>query len=63
MVKGVNNFQQKCVSFNGIEAEDLPVHCPPMGVEKWNMHPKVFLQFNDKGHATCPYCGAKYELI
>ncbi|OIR25778.1 zinc-finger domain-containing protein [Bathymodiolus thermophilus thioautotrophic gill symbiont] len=59
----MSDFQKKYMNFNGIEVADLPVHCPPKGVKKWNMHPKVFLQFNDKGRAACPYCGAKYELM
>jgi uncharacterized Zn-finger protein len=41
---------------------ELPFHCPPKDEPKWNMHPKVFLSFSDNGKASCPYCGAKYEL-
>ena len=41
---------------------ELPFHCPPKDAPKWNMHPKVFLSFSDDGKASCPYCGAKYEL-
>lgn len=63
MKVSTNDFQQKYVNFNGIKTEDLPAHCPPLGTKKWDTHPKVFLQFNDKGCATCPYCGKKYELM
>ena len=50
------------VSFSTISQKDLPLHCPPPEVQKWNMHPRVYLKFDQKGKATCPYCGAKYEL-
>jgi uncharacterized Zn-finger protein len=59
---GENAFHQKNVSYSIVEKGDLPAHCPPKDAIKWNMHPKVFLQFDDKGHGACPYCGAKYEL-
>ncbi|SMN11090.1 hypothetical protein SPBRAN_1330 [uncultured Candidatus Thioglobus sp.] len=58
----VDNFQQKYVLFSRVEAKDLPAHCPPSDATKWNMHPKVFLKFDSKGCASCPYCGARYEL-
>lgn len=57
------DFQQKNVSFRAVEKKDLPMHCPPADEPKWSMHPKVFLQFNDKGEATCPYCSYKYQLV
>ena len=59
----VGDSQQQYVSHSNVEAKDLPFHCPPDDVKQWNMHPKVFIQFDDKGKGTCPYCGAKYELI
>lgn len=58
----VDSFQQKHVSFTVVKEQDLPFHCPPKGAKKWNMHPKVFLKFNTKGKASCPYCGSNYEL-
>lgn len=61
-MKGVDDFQQKNVSFSFVEKKDLPAHCPPVESQKWNMHPKVFLQFDDKGQAACPYCSSKYQL-
>ena len=45
-----------------ISNKDLPFHCPPKEVQKWNMHPKVFLSFDAQGKTSCPYCGANYEL-
>jgi uncharacterized Zn-finger protein len=38
------------------------LHCPPPGAYLWNSHPKVFLPIEHTGQATCPYCGASYEL-
>lgn len=58
----VDEFQQKHVSFSIVEQKDLPFHCPPKESMKWNMHPKVFLSFDANGKASCPYCGAAYEL-
>jgi uncharacterized Zn-finger protein len=58
----VDDFQQKNVSCIMIKKDNLPVHCPPKDARKWNMHPKVYLQFNEQGRAVCPYCGSKYEL-
>ncbi len=46
-----------------ISKKDLPVHCPPKDSSKWNMHPKVFLPFDEKGKVRCPYCGTLYKLV
>jgi len=46
-----------------ISKKDLPAHCPPKDDSKWNMHPKVFLPFDEDGKANCPYCGALYKLV
>ena len=45
-----------------VSKNELPFHCPPKEAQKWNMHPKVFLSFDEKGRANCPYCGAIYKL-
>ena len=45
-----------------VDASMLPLHCPPPGSYLWNSHPKVFLPIEQTGQATCPYCGASYEL-
>lgn len=55
-----DNTKHKSVSV--VTAEDLPFHCPPKEAQKWNMHPRVFLSFDTQGKASCPYCGASYEL-
>ncbi len=34
---------------------------PKAGMEKWNSHPRVFLDLK-RGPATCPYCGTRYRL-
>jgi uncharacterized Zn-finger protein len=41
---------------------DLPLSCPRPEDEVWNMHPRVYLPIEKTGEATCPYCGARYEL-
>ena len=42
--------------------DDLPLSCPMPGMYLWNSHPKVFLPVEETGEATCPYCGAHYQL-
>ena len=42
---------------------DLPLGCPLPGREVWNMHPRVYLPIEKSGDATCPYCGAHYQLV
>jgi uncharacterized Zn-finger protein len=49
-------------SFGIVSKDDLPFHCPPKDSSKWNMHPKVFLSFDEEGKANCPYCGMDYRL-
>ncbi len=63
MSLSIDDFQQKHVSFNIVKKTELPAHCPPKEAQKWNMHPKVFLKFDLKGRAACPYCGTNYKLI
>lgn len=46
-----------------VKQSDLPVHCPMDNMTLWNSHPKVYLPIEDKGEATCPYCGALYVLL
>ncbi|EIC22481.1 zinc-finger domain-containing protein [Thiorhodovibrio frisius] len=47
-----------------VQAADLPLSCPRPGDELWNMHPRVYLPIDETPdrRATCPYCGAVYEL-
>lgn len=44
-----------------VTRKDLPLACPGKFNALWNMHPKVYLQFK-AGKASCPYCGAQYQL-
>ncbi|MDC0447093.1 zinc-finger domain-containing protein [Gammaproteobacteria bacterium] len=53
---------QKHVSYNVVDESELPFHCPPKNATSWNMHPKVFVPFDEEGMASCPYCGARYRL-
>ncbi len=62
MIDPVDDFQQKHVSHSIVKAKNLPFHCPPKDAQKWNMHPRVFIQFDKKGKGVCPYCSANYEL-
>ena len=63
MINSVDSFQQKYVSHTTVKAKNLPFHCPPKDAQKWNMHPKVFIQFNKDNKGSCPYCGANYEIV
>jgi uncharacterized Zn-finger protein len=46
-----------------VDVSMLPLHCPLPGSYLWNSHPKVYLPIEQTGEATCPYCGARYELV
>ena len=58
----MNTEPVKHISFTFVSKNELPFHCPPKEAEKWNMHPKVFLPFDEERIASCPYCGAIYRL-
>lgn len=45
-----------------ITAADLPLHCPTPAMQLWSGHPRVYLQVEKTGEATCPYCGTHYRL-
>lgn len=45
-----------------VTAEQLPVYCPAPGTPLWSMHPKVYIDLGPTGRASCPYCGASYQL-
>lgn len=45
-----------------VRREDLPLSCPTPDMELWNSHPRVYLPIEKTGHASCPYCGAEYQL-
>ncbi len=46
-----------------VSRKDLPLSCPTPAMSLWNSHPRVYLPIEATGKATCPYCGAQYELI
>lgn len=46
-----------------VHSSDLPLSCPTADMGVWNAHPRVYLDIQSKGKATCPYCGATYTLI
>lgn len=45
-----------------VTAADLPLSCPMPGMTLWNSHPRVYLEVERTGEATCPYCGALFTL-
>jgi len=54
----------RSTAFRSVTHQDLPLCCPLPEDEVWNMHPRVYLPIEDDpdGEATCPYCGARYQL-
>ncbi len=42
--------------------DQLPLSCPRPEDEVWNMHPRVYIAVEKTGKASCPYCGAQYQL-
>lgn len=55
--------EQNAVSYRQVRAADLPLHCPTPDMPAWKSHPRVFLQIEQTGEASCPYCGARYKLL
>ena len=45
-----------------IKRAELPVSCPLKEDEVWNIHPRVYLSFDEKQEVSCPYCGTKFIL-
>ena len=45
-----------------VKPADLPLSCPTPAQKLWNAHPRVYLPIEEKGEATCPYCGTHYVL-
>ena len=45
-----------------VTRNDLPLSCPRPGDSLAEMHPRVYLPIEKTGAATCPYCGARYQL-
>lgn len=46
-----------------VSRADLPLSCPTPGQKLWNSHPRVYLPIEETGEASCPYCGAKFQLV
>jgi len=47
---------------HAITRADLPLSCPLPSASQWNAHPRVFLNLDEEGKATCPYCSSTYIL-
>jgi uncharacterized Zn-finger protein len=45
-----------------VRPADLPLHCPNPSMALWSSHPRVFLDIEPTGEASCPYCGTRYRL-
>ncbi len=43
--------------------KELPASCPTKDTPAWNMHPRVYIEFNDEKKSVCPYCSNQFELI
>ena len=46
-----------------IRHADLPLSCPTSTMAAWDAHPRVYLEIEKSGEASCPYCGAVYILV
>lgn len=60
-MSAVSNAQPQFETILVTEAE-LPVFCPPATTPLWNMHPRVYIEIEKEGRASCPYCSATYQL-
>ena len=45
-----------------IDPKELPAFCPNKAMPLWSSHPRVFLELESTGEASCPYCGTRYAL-
>ena len=45
-----------------IDPKELPAFCPNKAMPLWSSHPRVFLELESTGEASCPYCGTRYRL-
>ena len=46
-----------------LTSKELPASCPTKDTPAWNMHPRVYIEFNDKKKSVCPYCSNQFELV
>ncbi len=45
-----------------VPAADLPAFCPNPRMSLWSSHPRVYLDLEVTGEASCPYCGTQYRI-
>ena len=45
-----------------VPAADLPAFCPNPRMPLWSSHPRVYLDLEVTGEASCPYCGTRYRI-
>ena len=45
-----------------VDPKHLPAFCPNPAMPLWSSHPRVFLDLEPTGEASCPYCGTRYRL-
>jgi uncharacterized Zn-finger protein len=45
-----------------VAAADLPAFCPNPRMALWSSHPRVYLDLEVTGEASCPYCGTRYRI-
>jgi uncharacterized Zn-finger protein len=60
--EGVTTGETSADDAIAVEAKDLPVFCPNPRMPLWSSHPRVFLDIEETGRASCPYCGTRYRL-
>ena len=60
--EGVTTTETSADDAIEVEAKDLPVFCPNPRMPLWSSHPRVFLDIEETGTASCPYCGTRYRL-
>lgn len=53
---------QHVSSVRTVRPDELPACCPRLDENLSHLHPRVYLKFGKDGLATCPYCGARYQL-
>ena len=60
--EGVTTVETRADDGIEVEAKDLPIFCPNPRMPLWSSHPRVFLDIEETGRASCPYCGTRYRL-
>ena len=44
------------------DASYKSAYCPNPKMPLWSSHPRIYLDFDAKGEAKCPYCSTVYKL-